>query len=506
MSFEFLILKDGLPAFHRTYNGKGIENFNLTAGFFQAVVLFSKRVVGRSLETISMSDFLFYFSMKGNFTFILRVDRTSPITKEQVSLMLEQLAERFFQDFPKATLWGGKMGLFEKFSRFCDEVLQVSPTRKGFPILLRIARKPFFFNSVQQITPISSENEDSLNELVGYLNKYVEQWGQKKFNVLFKQSQLFYLTNTHRIVYIFPFSQNLPNKEFSHFLCYLAEEGDWFTFYQLITVIRKRFQQILPALTDYLVKLEKNPTSSEVKEEKSKVQELLNEWADLNQYIGGMQASILEAFFKSGITSDNLTEQELNNHLNTLLTRVGDDIDKVIFAVLGLHQIFFCGEDRKLVEQALSALIAYYPHPSVVLWTEEPSNCLIVGTRPDLIQKPDKFTVVVNLMNGKVKGGEKNEYCSNLIKETLKFAGNGSISQARIFFQRQVSSLFSLLKSLLEILPLDDESQARQCQAVLKDQTLAKVKLVAQMCEILNPLLAGNVHQYIAKCNIQSIW
>ncbi len=506
MSFEFLILKDGLPAFHRTYLGKGMENFNLTAGFFQALAVFSKNVVGQNLETISMSDSLFYFSMKNKFIFILRVDRTSPITKQQVGFILEQLSARFLQDFPNASLWTGKIGFFEEFSQFCDKILQVSPFRKGFPILLRVARKPFFLNLVQQVTPTTSENEESENELIGYLNQHAKQRGLKRIFANFKQSQFFYLTATHHIVYIFPFRRNQQKQQVTHLLCFIAEEGDWFTFYQLIPVIRKRFQQILPPLNDYLMELEKNPISNTIKEGKLKVQALIADWADLSQYIGGMQSTILEEFFKSGITSDSMTEQEVIKHRKILTTRVGDDFDKVVFAILGLHQVFFIGEDRKLVEQVLSAFLAYYPTPSVVLWIEEPSTCLIVGTRPNLIQNTQKSTVIVDLDHNKVLGGEKNKYCSDLLEDTLRFALRTSVSEARLYFQRQVSSLFSLLKSLLEILPLDEESQSRQCQVILKDQTLAKVKVIAQMCENLNPVLAENVQKYIAKRNIQSVW
>ncbi|OLS13841.1 MAG: hypothetical protein RBG13Loki_2518 [Promethearchaeota archaeon CR_4] len=83
----------------------------------------------------------------------------------------------------------------------------------------------------------------------------------------------------------------------------------------------------------------------------------------------------------------------------------------------------------------------------------------------------------MNLIDGKITGGEKNEYCSNLVQETLNFIRKASVSESRLFFQRQVSSLFSLLKSLLEILPLDEQSQSRQCQAILKDQPLPKLRL-----------------------------
>ncbi|OLS13840.1 MAG: hypothetical protein RBG13Loki_2517 [Promethearchaeota archaeon CR_4] len=115
------------------------------------------------------------------------------------------------------------------------------------------------------------------------------------------------------------------------------------------------------------------------------MQEIINDWADLNQYIGRMQVTILGDFLKSGITSDNMTEQEVYNHINILLTRVTNDIDKIIFALLGMRRIFFIGEDRKLGEHVLSALFAYYPHPSVGPWIEDSSNCLVVGTHPNLI-------------------------------------------------------------------------------------------------------------------------
>ncbi|HMF33205.1 MAG TPA: hypothetical protein VKK79_17400, partial [Candidatus Lokiarchaeia archaeon] len=58
---DLLILHNGLLAFYRSYGERFLEDFDVTAGFFQAILEFSKLEVGESLETISMSDSLFHF-------------------------------------------------------------------------------------------------------------------------------------------------------------------------------------------------------------------------------------------------------------------------------------------------------------------------------------------------------------------------------------------------------------------------------------------------------------
>ncbi len=506
LSSDIVILKDGLPVFHRSYGNKVIENFELAAGFFQAILEFSRIQVGQSLEAISMSEFLFYFRIVKGFTFIVREERDAAKTKEQVGLLLNQLSERFFNDYPNADQWGGNLEFFEGFTTACDEILKSRPTRKGFPILFRIAFKPFFLTPVLQPAPSSEENEDLVNEILSYLYNLVEQDDLKKFLTLFKQPLLLYLSKSHRIVYVYPYYQNPRVKEFTHLLCFIADEGDWYTFYQLLTLIRKRFQRISPPLADFLLKMERDPASPEVKQGKSKILDLLSDAADLNQYITTMQASIIEEFSKSGITRDNLTEDQVRTHFSNLLTRVGADIDKIIFALLGLHQILFVGEDRQLVEQTLSAVLAFYPHPSVVLWAEAPSDFLLVGTRPAMVLNYESSPVIVDLGNNRVSGGEKNEFCSTLIQETVKFAESASIIESRAYFQRKIATLFTLLKSLFETLSLSEKAQPQQCQTILKNQSLATVQVLAHISESLNPFLAKIVQQYLSRSHLQTIW
>jgi len=109
--------------FHRSIGNKVLENFNATAGFFQAIMEFSKLQVGENLEAVSMSDSLFYFSSKRGFTFIFRDERSSPKTREQIAIILNHISEGFFDMFPDAANWDGDTDSFNQFTSFCDDVL-----------------------------------------------------------------------------------------------------------------------------------------------------------------------------------------------------------------------------------------------------------------------------------------------------------------------------------------------------------------------------------------------
>ncbi len=105
----------------------------MTAGFFQAILQFSKMQVGENLEAISMSDSLFYFSTKESFTFIIRVEKSSPRTGKEINLMLSQLSKRFFEKFPSAAKWNGELSYFESFLDISDDIIytKIAPSDKN---------------------------------------------------------------------------------------------------------------------------------------------------------------------------------------------------------------------------------------------------------------------------------------------------------------------------------------------------------------------------------------
>ena len=490
MPSAILILNNGLLAFYRSYGEQKLDDFDLTAGFFQAILNFSKLEVGENLETISMSDSYYYFLVKNSFSFILKDDRTSEKTREQIAAILEQLSERFFEEFPDAGTWNGISNYFAKFALACDWIVQARPTRKGFPILFRIALVPLFITPVLQVLPVKSENEETLCELQFQLKKYVKELGRKNLSTWMKQPFLIYLPYSRRIAYIIGFHLDMKPTSITHLICYITEEYDWFALYQLLSLFFKRAQYILPSVAHYLFTLEHHPISPEIKQDKEKIQEIVNNWADLNQYISEMHALLSEEFFKAGLASENLTEEQSRTNFLDLLAQVGKDFDKALGAALGLRQILFVGKNREVVEQALSAFLTFYPHPSVNLWTENMSDAHFIGTRPDLVENYDESTVVVDLIKSKIIGGEKIEFCANLLNETMAFAKEMSVSESHIFFQGKISAIFTLLKALLEVLTLEKKDQKQRFQELFQKYPQDSLQLMAQMSRNLNPLLA----------------
>ena len=68
---EFLIIKDGLNVFHRTYGSMTLEDVDLTSGLFQALLDFSNEVGSNVLESIQMGDTKYTFGVQKGFTFVL---------------------------------------------------------------------------------------------------------------------------------------------------------------------------------------------------------------------------------------------------------------------------------------------------------------------------------------------------------------------------------------------------------------------------------------------------
>ncbi|MFX0061270.1 MAG: hypothetical protein ACFFC7_03720 [Candidatus Hermodarchaeota archaeon] len=513
MLSEVLILKDGLCLFHRSYREIAIENINLTGSFIQAIFIFSKHLSGSRLESINMSDCQFYFRAKNGLIFVVRQEQDSPLFFEQIKVLIDQLSDRFHDQFPSVAKWrGGSTAEFEQFAITCDEILHNCPTRKGLPVLLKVSLKPFLTTPVDQVLPFSQENENCLFELQNHLKEYVEgeeffdtfdRLGleEKKVEILLKKPFVLYLPKTHHFVYIYALDQDLKNKEFTHVMCFIVEEADFFSFYQLMPLIRKKAAQLVPILTSYFSILKKNQIPNEISQQGLQLRRMLEVWGDLNHYISGLQISLLEEFYKSGVDNEMLKEDQRCIHLNDLFIRLGEDIDKVIFALLSQHQILFVGEDKNEVKEILHTLLTFYPHPSVAMWIETsslPVDHLIMGIPPSNLRYYTKRSnVIVDLRTNQVLKGEKNEFCARLVKETQLIDQECSMYEARKFFQTKISSLFVLVRALLEASTLEKEIQKQEFQNILTNYPLANIQLIARMTKSLNLLLGKKVQKFL---------
>jgi hypothetical protein len=492
---EVIILRNGLHVFHRSYRDLDIQSLDVTSGLFEAIFQFSSVYAEDMLESINMVESVYHFKANGGFIFILREVRGSALSREQVQNFLDQIVYRFHQEYPEAISWDGTIDYFESFTLACDEILQTSPTRMGTSFLLKISTKPFLISPVTQVIPITDENQDVFLALQFYLNKYIDNLSKKNLKKILSQPILIYLHNNQKFVYIYPFFLDDKNKDFVHFLVFMCDEKYWFTFYQLSSLIKSRAKYILPILSEYLNKLEIDPTSDVVKLQKTRMHEQVVNWADLNQYVGTLQSYLFEEFFKSRTTGVVLNENDARMRLIILLNKFDKDIDKLIFALLGQNQVLIIGYEQNEIQHTVNALVTFYPHQSVMTWAEEPTETLLVGTHPSLVKEFDKKNIlIVDLDKGEIIGGEKNEFCSELMKETKTLLQDISIQESRRFFQGKVSSVFSILKTILRAYVEEEDDALKN---IIKYCPKAVAKLIERMCFGLNPLLAEKIRKSI---------
>ncbi|HMF33386.1 MAG TPA: hypothetical protein VKK79_18315, partial [Candidatus Lokiarchaeia archaeon] len=357
---------------------------------------------------------------------------------------------------------------------------------------------------VLQVMPVLPENEESLFELQYYLKKSMAQFGRRRISHLIRRPFLLYLPRAKRIAYVVAFHLGQGRMSpVTYFLCYVAEERDWFAFYQLRSLFAKRVRVVVPELANYLQTLENNPLADDIRQNRDHIREFLNDWADLNQYIDVMHALLSEEFFKAGRFSENIGDQLAHSGFIDLLSQLEPDFDRVISAAISLQQVLFVSVDRQKVEQAISALLSYYPHPSVTLWTEKPSDSLFVGTSPNLAEFYSKDCVVVDLDSNSVSGGRSNEFCANLLQETLEFASEMTVAESRMFFQGKISAIFSLVKAFLEVLSLDEAQQQVTLHKVYHRYPEDSIELVYQIARNVNKLLAKAIRQARGAFNIE---
>ena len=492
---EVIILKNGLHAFHRIYTEMSIENIDIAGGFLQAIYQFSTVYIEDKLESINMSGSIYYFQMNNGFIFVLKLTRDSIYSYEQIKVLLKQLSDDFFHYYPDAQAWDGNSNEFDDFINICDKILNQQPTRHGRPFLLKIIYKPYFMVPITQLIPITTENQNDYYAVQQQLNKYAEQSGYKSLKKLFQGSFLIYLGSLQKLAYMYPFYQDHIQKDTCYVLCFITEEDYWFTIYQLLLLINTKAKHVVPILEGYIEDMEKNTQVERLKILGPKIQELIYSWANLNTYVGNLEAVLFEELIKFSNINYTLTEEQIRASLVVLLMKLGKDIDKLIFDIISQRQIVFVGYDQNVVQTTMNALLTFYPHPSVSLWSDEPTDVLLVGTHPSNIDYyQGKSAVIVDLDHNVILGGEKNDLCSALIGETKTLIQDISIAEARRYFQGKLSSIFMILKSLLEIMFEPEEKQ--KFQVVLKVCPRPMIRLIERMSEGFNPTLAKKIQDY----------
>ena len=378
MIIEVIILRNGLHAFHRIYNDISIENINITGGLFQAIYSFSQVYTEDELRSINMKQFVYHFKAFNGFIFILKQLTDPDFPTETIQYLLDQLGESFFKNYPDADEWDGvSKQKFEDFTFVCDEILERSPLRRGVPFLFKVLLKPFLMVPITQVISITNENQNLYNQIIYHFNRYSELLGYKNLLKLVENPFMLYLKTPQNLVYAYPFLNTSKKDNFVYLLCFVTENRNWFAFYQVNSLINKKAGYILPALENYLQKFEKNPTNDALQLQTPKIQELVNNWANLNQYVGALQANLFEEFIKYATIKKTLTEEEVRSQLLILFTKFPKDIDKLIFALLTQQKILFVSLEKDKIKSTINALLTFYPQPAVNIWAEKPNEAVV---------------------------------------------------------------------------------------------------------------------------------
>ncbi|HKZ42676.1 MAG TPA: hypothetical protein VJ044_17055, partial [Candidatus Hodarchaeales archaeon] len=446
------------------------------------------------LEKLEMIQSIYHFKLKKGFIFIIRQERSRQLPNEQTRVIIEELGNAFHRYYPDAREWDGKSNTFDDFSTECDDILKNSPVRQGQPFLLRLSVKPpFLLVPVAHLLPITAQNQETFNDLLSSLNKYLESVGRRDVRRL-TQGSFVLPMNDGKIVYIHPFECGEGSNDYVYLLCFSTHEQFWFVFYQLIGLIKKRTDYILPIISNYIESKPTRPTSNLTHSHTARIYDLISNWANLNQYVGALQASLFENFYRSRLDSASLSEDQIRFQILLLLSKFSKDISKLVFALLVQQQVLVVGVDDTAVRRLLGALLSLYPHPSASLWEEGITDYLLVGVHPSKVRFfEERDLVVVNLDTGEISGGEANDFCASLIEETKTLISDISVIEARRYLLGKITSIFSVLKLVLETFyEGDDETRLMN---ILRICSKDLIRLMARMCQHLNPILAKKIQR-----------
>ena len=163
-----------------------------------------------------------------------------------------------------------------------------------------------------------------------------------------------------------------------------------------------------------------------------------------------------------------------------------------------MQQVLLVGNDRKRIEQSLSTILSYYLLPSATLWSENKSDKMLIGGSPSLVKEFDKSVVVADYDNKRIFGGEKNDFCAQVLEETEKYAQHSSVPEARAYFQRKISTVFTVLKDILRsFINSDSPNVGQKTQDLLWNLKMEEIHLLARISRNVNPFLARMLEKYL---------
>lgn len=179
-----------------------------------------------------------------------------------------------------------------------------------------------------------------------------------------------------------------------------------------------------------------------------------------------------------------------------LLKSARRGLDRVVGAVIaGDYPVIVVG-DRARVELAVATLERFAPYSfQSIPWADSMNKSAdLIGIAPTAIGPLDENTVLLDLIEAKVEGGQPSKYARDLLKALEKLKTGNTLA----YIDEKIGELSSTANQLVELAQLGQLDQ-EQFTALLQSFDSHTVELLLKICNRLDPKVTPTLAELYEK-------
>ncbi len=480
---------EGTVIYHRIYKQSDLKNIDLTAGLLTAIFQFSRQFGDEELNSISLQNSKFAFSASNKLLFILQLSHPD-VPDTVTGDYLKKIQKIFFLTFGaswKETINDESLSLH--FSEKLDEILEQQVTVTEIPLLVRFDLNELLLDLVH--APNAEDLESTVRELRGCFYRIFQDSDTRYvMEQLTSRPFVFYTRKDARFVLLIPYF--LTKSSEMLMIGFTTPRENLYALHHLLPQITLRCDTIASKIGSFFRIIHQNkPLDAaipEIMEENEDLRKELSEWVNLKRYVDSFALMLGEQLMKSGTIEDAITEERIQAEMRELLRVAGEDMDKLLYALLSHKKVVILGE-REKVEPLVAIILNFIPIPSFLLWSETPASHALVGHPPSVDKKYLMDAVIVDLNSERILNGTSNKFCKQLLEETVQI-GRFSPSDARIYLQTKLSAIYIVISQLIDGFHDPRESIQRNIEHLYLNREKDEREFILEITKELNPLLA----------------
>lgn len=183
-----------------------------------------------------------------------------------------------------------------------------------------------------------------------------------------------------------------------------------------------------------------------------------------------------------------ISKSKTKGSMQFLSKIVKKDLDKAVLAILLGKTVIVTG-DEVMTEIAIASLEIFSPHKELrkVFWTNQIVEADIIGTKKNLAKAYDD-AIIMDLLKGKVTGGESNKFCKDLISDLKNL--DEKLVEERV--NERIGEIITSATILAE-LAMRREVTKSEISAVAPQFNSEKMSIIIVIAKSMNPIFSKRI-------------